>query len=217
MKNRGGFHAAFTCVEEALRKSGVVRPRDFQAQMNSHSWPKDDRLNLTEVAPGVWIPHGRTICATALAQTLVPLAVLGLESALWAHRLLRSEPSPVQLILPRGARASLKPAPPMEFHWSATPPDQLRSLRLDGVPTRAHTVERALVDIVRLHLPERWPRLEDLDWAVGAQLVCREELLSLASRLRALAPVSAWLSRQPLAQPAQPASCHRGAAGAPQW
>lgn len=199
MKNRGGIHAALRCTEEALRRRGVVRPRDFQAEMNSHSWPEDTRLFLKEVSPGLWAPSGRAICATALAQARVPLAVLGLESALWAHRLLRAEPSPVQLVLPRGARASRKLRPPMEFHWGTTPPDQLRALRLDGVPVRAHTVARALVDLVRLQLPERWPRLEDLDWGVGVQLVRRQELLALASRLRALTPVRAWLSRQRLA------------------
>jgi hypothetical protein len=196
-KDRGGWPVAQRCVDAALSERGFVRPRDFQTRMNSHNWIHERPFQLQEVVPHIWVPKGREVAMTALAFACVDNSIVGLESALWVMRVLQTEPSPAQLVIPRHGRASRRTTPAMEFHWSDVADEDVREMRVTGIPLKVHSPVRALVDIIRLRPAEQWPSLrEDLAWAASLELFSFPAMLALASKLRCRESVSAWISSQ---------------------
>jgi hypothetical protein len=189
MARRGGIKRAVDLVDELIAKRGVVRACDFERELNSHNWLKVYPFPLKKVAPRIHCSFFSAAPTTAVATARTRGSVIGLESALWVSGLIPAEPLPVQIVVPRGSRRSRFIDPPIEYHWSDTPDPGTFEKTLWDIPVRVHSPTRALVDVIRIRPPERWPRL-----APGA--FSEPELLELARVLRAVGKVSDWISAQ---------------------
>lgn len=188
---------AYDITHRVIREKGVLRACDFERELNSHNWLSIYAgLFVKPGAPRLFVRGPKTF-ATELAAHRHRSGIIGLESALWVAKLLPAEPTPVCLVVHRGVRPSRFSDPPIEYHWSNTEDDGAKDLRIFNIVARVHSVERALLDILRTRPPELWPSipLERLDL---------ERLARLASQLRARGPLSAWLAAQKGAAPLAP-------------
>ncbi len=189
-KRRGGIKVASDIIWKTLGDKGVLRARDFQSTLNSHNWIEFyGKLWVEEVAPRLHLERVYPALPTELAVHRHRGSVIGLESALWVAKLLPEEPIPVRLVVRRGVRPSRFDNPSIEYHWSNTADPAMARMPVFHYRVPAHSVERALIDILRTRPPELWPMLP-LD------KLNLERLLQLGSQLRALARLSAWLERQ---------------------
>jgi hypothetical protein len=79
-------------ASELAAKLGLLRLRDVEA----HGIPRPRlRVELREVAPGIWGRGSRSFSSTTVAAKGVPQAVVCLSSALYFHGLLSEEPPEV--------------------------------------------------------------------------------------------------------------------------
>ena len=202
-KRRGGYRLAWDIAAAVFADRGVLRPRDFDPQLNSHHWVHlPFCMSIEQRAPHLYTPWNVHPSQTALASCRGHGAVIGLESALWIAGHLLEEPLPVQIVVPRGSRATRFKDPPIDFHWSDTPDDEAYERRLDEVRVTVHSPARALVDILRIRPPKDWPPLDP-------RLFPMERVLRLGPQLRALARINAWVeARTRAATAAEPSHPH---------
>jgi len=159
--HRGGEAAAIELVHSLLSRTPVIRPRDVQAGMGSRWW-LGHLVNLGElvkVGAGLFSLPGRRPCPSELA--LAPRAILGLTSALWAHRLLADEPVPVHLVLQRGSRVPRQRDVPLCISWARDVGEAWLVHRGPGT-LAVHRIERALVDCLRYRCGLEAGRVEAL-------------------------------------------------------
>jgi hypothetical protein len=185
-KRRGGISAAYDVVKERLRVAGVVRHRDFEPKLNTHNWLNVYSFSVSEAAPRLWVSDAKHVSITALASARFSTGVIGLESALFFSKLIKDEPLPVRIVLPRGARKSRFTEPPVEYHWSNVEDPHLIQVFFKGIFVRVYSPARALLDILRMRPPEQWP-------ALPRTAVPEVELWELARTLQAEELVKRWL------------------------
>jgi len=180
---RGGEVAAIQLVRSLLAQRPVIRPRDVQAAMGSRWWLAHlVRLGeLVEVGDGLFSLPGRVPCPSELALAAAPRALLGLTSALWAHRLLADEPVPVHLVLPRGTRVPRQRGTRFCVSWARDVGEAWMACRTYG-SLAAHRPERALVDCLRYRCGPPDDRVEVLTHrALTAEATSPGQLLDAAA------------------------------------
>jgi hypothetical protein len=179
--------------------------------MNTHNWVNILRHSLQEAAPMIFTSDWQTPSPTALAPARHRGSILGLESALYVLGLIQQEPLPVRLVIPRGLKPSRFKDPPIEYHWSSTPDPRARELWFQGIRVCVHSLERAVIDILRAREPNLWPVLWREDVSEAA-------IMLLAAPLRATTLVTAWIERlQPKPPPAPPPEPRREAGDEEWW
>lgn len=143
---------------------GLLRLRDVEA----HGIPRPRlRVELREVAPGIWGRGGWSFSRTTVAAKAVPQAVVCLSSALYFHGLLPDEPPEVFLAIGEKARRPRRQQPPLRIvRFSGAALSEGVEHHSDfGVPVRVYSVAKTVADLFKyrskLGYPEAVRALRD--------------------------------------------------------
>jgi len=175
------------------RERRIFRARDIEALGWSRNWLRfyvglnwlkqhgRGRYGLPQIFGPAWSIHVE-------AALRFPGHVFCLTSALWIFDVLKDEPGEAWMLLGKSAHLPVVTDVPIHFARMRAPPpaEELRSGSLDGVPMRVCSLERALVDCLRLPGLVR-PQLAQraLQTALLQGKTTPEHLNTMAGRLRA--------------------------------
>ena len=203
-------------VSELADELGLVRLRDVKAQGLSR--PRL-RLELREVAPGVWGRGSFPFSKTTVAAKCVPRAVVCLSSALSFHGLIAEEPPEVFLAIGEKARRPCRQQPPLRIvRFSGAALSEGVELHSDrGVPVRVYSVAKTVADLFKYRNKLGYPvAVRALRVALLAGSCTPEEILRFAEVCHVTRVVGPYLEtlmarrgadvRAALAQRSQPAA-----------
>src|SRR5207237_768689 len=135
-------------ASELAGKLGLLRLRDVEA----HGIPRPRlRVELREVAPGIWGRSNWPFSRTTVAAKCVPHAVVCLSSALHFHGLLSEEPPEVFLAIGEKARRPRRQQPPLRIvRFSGAALSEGVEHHSDfGVPVRVYGVAKTVADLFK--------------------------------------------------------------------
>ena len=155
-------------ASELADRLGLLRIRDVEA----HGIPRPRlRVELREVAPGIWGRGGRSFSRTTIAAKGVPQAVVCLSSALYFHGLLSEEPPEVFLAIGEKARRPRRQQPRLRVvRFSGAALSEGIEHHSDfGVPVRVYSVAKTVADLFKYRSKLGYP---------GAVRALRDSLLA---------------------------------------
>gem|GEM_PF-674756 len=180
-------------ASELAAKLGLLRLRDVEA----HGIPRPRlRVELREVAPGIWGRGSGSFSSTTVAAKGVPQAVVCLSSALYFHGLLSEEPPEVFLAIGEKARRPRRQQPPLRVvrFSGAALSEGIEHHSDQRVPVRVYSVAKTVADLFKyrgkLGFPVAVRALRD---ALLAGLCTPEELLHFAAICRVTRTLSPYL------------------------
>jgi hypothetical protein len=135
-------------ASELAAKLGLLRLRDVKA----HGIPRPRlRVELQEVAPGIWGRRNLPFSRTTVAAKCVPQAIVCLSSALYFHGLLPEEPPEVFLAIGEKARRPRRQQPPLHIvRFSGAALSEGVEQHSDlGVPVRVYSVAKTVADLFK--------------------------------------------------------------------
>jgi hypothetical protein len=135
-------------ASELADKLGLLRLRDVEA----YGIPRPRlRVELQEVAPGVWGRCNWPYSRTTIAAKCVPQAVVCLASALYFHGLLQEEPPEVFLAIGEKARRPRREQPPLRIvrFSGAALSEGVEQHTDQGVPVRVYSVAKTVADLFK--------------------------------------------------------------------
>jgi len=164
-------------ASELADKLGLLRLRDVEA----HGIPRPRlRVELREVAPGIWGHGSWSFSRTTVAAKGVPQAVVCLSSALYFHGLLPEEPPEVFLAIGEKARRPRRQQPPLRIvRFSGAALSEGVEHHSDfGVPVRVYSVAKTVADLFKYRGKLGYPgAVRALRDALLAGLCTPEEIL----------------------------------------
>lgn len=168
-------------ASELAERLGLLRLRDVKA----HGIPRPRlRVELQEVAPGVWGRRNWPYSRTTVAAKCVPQAIVCLSSALYFHGLLPEEPPEVFLAIGEKARRPCRQQPPLRtVRFSGAALSEGVEHHSDfGVPVRVYSVAKTVADLFKYRGKLGYPvAVRALRDALLAGLCTPEELLRYAA------------------------------------
>jgi hypothetical protein len=180
-------------VSELAGRLGLLRLRDVEA----HGIPRPRlRVELREVAPGIWGQGGWSFSRTTVAAKGVPQAVVCLSSALYFHGLVPEEPPEVFLAIGEKARRPRRQQPPLRivrFSGAALSAGVERHSDF-GVPVRVYSVAKTVADLFKYRGKLGYPvAVRALRDALLAGLCTPEELLGFSAICRVTRTLEPYL------------------------
>jgi hypothetical protein len=164
-------------ASELAAKLGLLRLRDVKA----HGIPRPRlRVELQEIAPGVWGRCNWPYSRMTVAAKCVPQAVVCLASALYFHGLLPEEPPEVFLAMGEKARRPRREQPPLHIvrFSGAALLEGVEHHSDQGVPVRVYSVAKTVADLFKYRGKLGYPvAVRALRDALLAGLCTPEEIL----------------------------------------
>ncbi|WP_224240459.1 type IV toxin-antitoxin system AbiEi family antitoxin domain-containing protein [Hyalangium gracile] len=180
-------------MTELVREMGLLRLRDLEA----HGVPRPRlRLELREVAPGIWGNWSSTFSQTTIAAKCVPHAVVCLSSALYFHGLIPEEPSEVFLAIGEKARRPCRQQPPLHVvRFSGAALSEGVEAHSDrGVPVRVYSLAKTVADLFKYRNKLGYPvAVRALRVALLAGRCSPEDILHFATICRVAQTVRPYL------------------------
>jgi hypothetical protein len=180
-------------VTDLAEQLGLLRIRDVEA----HRLPRPRlRLELREVAPGVWGKRCFSFSNTTVAAKCVPHAVVCLSSALYFHGLIPEEPPEVFLAIGEKARHPRRQQLPLRIvRFSGAALSEGVEHHSDrGVPVRVYSAAKTVADLFKYRKKLGFPvAVRALRVALLAGRCTPEEILRFAAICRVTRTLGPYL------------------------